>query len=339
MPAGALEIEVTESMLVEGGKAAVEALNQLAADGVLIAIDDFGTGYSSFSYLKTMPAKVLKLDMSFLVDAQHDNDAGKIVAAIINMAHALQKEVVAEGIERVDQLKLLKSLGCERGQGYLFGKPVPADHIARTFRAEAPPLSLSGEALAVLTVSPSAAAVTAFVAAAGEPAAAPFPAAAEAAAAETSSKTAVVADAAQGAEAAPGAAGVDAAPSGVSEPVTAERGAEPDADVPVLSALIAEHNGALSLSTGDVLERAAQALAGFTDDAPSTAEHAQDLVSTLSAERAATLDELSNRGEPGTVLMPLTAFGELSVNSTVQPDTAGLAALNEKSESNAEAMS
>jgi diguanylate cyclase (GGDEF)-like protein len=134
MPPGSLEIEVTESMLVEGGKPAIEALNQLAKDGVLIAIDDFGTGYSSFSYLKTMPAQVLKLDMSFLVDAREDNDAGKIVAAIINMAHALQKEVVAEGIERVDQLKLLKTLGCERGQGYLFGKGVPAENISRTFR-------------------------------------------------------------------------------------------------------------------------------------------------------------------------------------------------------------
>ena len=134
MPPGALEIEVTESMLVEGGKAAMEALNELSKEGVLIAIDDFGTGYSSFSYLKTMPAKVLKMDMSFLVDAQLDNDSGKIVAAIINMAHALQKEVVAEGVERVDQLKLLKSLGCERGQGYLFGKGVPPENIARTFR-------------------------------------------------------------------------------------------------------------------------------------------------------------------------------------------------------------
>ena len=133
VPAGALEIEVTESMLIDGGKPAMEALNSLSADGVLIAIDDFGTGYSSFSYLKTMPARVLKLDMSFLVDARLDNDAGKIVAAIINMAHALQKEVVAEGIERVDQLKLLKTLGCERGQGYLFGKPVDAEHISRTF--------------------------------------------------------------------------------------------------------------------------------------------------------------------------------------------------------------
>jgi len=174
IPPGALEIEVTESMLVEGGKPAIEALNLLAADGVLIAIDDFGTGYSSFSYLKTMPAKVLKLDMSFLVDAQADNDAGKIVAAIINMAHALQKEVVAEGIERVDQLKLLKTLGCERGQGYLFGKPVSAEHIARTFRRiqdSAAPLATTDEPRNPPTFDP-----------AGAPEAAPTPQAVEEAA-------------------------------------------------------------------------------------------------------------------------------------------------------------
>jgi len=143
MPPDALEIEVTESMLVDGGKAAAESIEQLAADGILIAIDDFGTGYSSFSYLKTMPAKVLKLDMSFLVGATTNNDAGKIVAAIVNMAHALQKEVVAEGVENVDQLKLLKQLGCERGQGYLFGKPVPADTIQRIFRAAVQPGQLA----------------------------------------------------------------------------------------------------------------------------------------------------------------------------------------------------
>jgi len=170
MPPGSLEIEVTESMLVEGGKPAIEALNLLAKEGVLIAIDDFGTGYSSFSYLKTMPAQVLKLDMSFLVDAREDNDAGKIVAAIINMAHALQKEVVAEGIERVDQLKLLKSLGCERGQGYLFGKGVPAENISRTFRKitqpelPARPTPIS-EAIAAATPAPAAMEAPASVAA------------------------------------------------------------------------------------------------------------------------------------------------------------------------------
>jgi len=166
MPPGSLEIEVTESMLVEGGKPAIEALNRLAKEGVLIAIDDFGTGYSSFSYLKTMPAQVLKLDMSFLVDAREDNDAGKIVAAIINMAHALQKEVVAEGVERVDQLKLLKTLGCERGQGYLFGKGVPAENISRTFRKITQP-----ELPARATPAPSAIAVTAAAPAPAAPAA------------------------------------------------------------------------------------------------------------------------------------------------------------------------
>jgi EAL domain-containing protein (putative c-di-GMP-specific phosphodiesterase class I) len=133
MPPGVFEIEITETMLVEGGNAAMESLNQLAADGIHIAIDDFGTGYSSFSYLKIMPAQVLKLDMSFIVDLSADNNAGKIVAAIINMAHALQKEVVAEGIERMDQMLLLKSLGCDRGQGYLLGRPVPPEAIVSMF--------------------------------------------------------------------------------------------------------------------------------------------------------------------------------------------------------------
>jgi diguanylate cyclase (GGDEF)-like protein len=138
VPPAALEIEVTETMLVEGGHAAMQALDALATDGVLIAIDDFGTGYSSFNYLKTMPARVLKLDMSFIVDVGPDNDAGKIVSAIINMAHALQKQVVAEGIERADQLMLLKKLGCDRGQGYLLGRPTDAEAIARTYARPLP---------------------------------------------------------------------------------------------------------------------------------------------------------------------------------------------------------
>jgi diguanylate cyclase (GGDEF)-like protein len=156
MAPGALEIEVTESMLLDGGKAALESLNQLTGDGVLIAIDDFGTGYSSFNYLKIMPARVLKLDMSFIVDINADNDAGKIVSAMISMAHALQKEVVAEGIERADQLMLLKRMGCDRGQGYLLGRPVDAAQIARTYEGtwqgerpaplkELPPLVMASE--------------------------------------------------------------------------------------------------------------------------------------------------------------------------------------------------
>ncbi len=277
MPAGALEIEVTESMLVEGGKAAVEALNQLAADGVLIAIDDFGTGYSSFSYLKTMPAKVLKLDMSFLVDARHDNDAGKIVAAIINMAHALQKEVVAEGIERVDQLKLLKSLGCERGQGYLFGKPVPADHIARTYCGDADPL----------------------------------PRAADAPAGPLPDLTPVAVEAGL----APTDAPAQPAPAAEPAPVAVE---EQD-DIPVLTTPLAEPVATAGASTGAALDRAAQALVAI--EGPVTRPVDETAGFGLSADAAATLEELSNRGEPGTVLMPLTVLDDISVNSTVQPLT------------------
>jgi diguanylate cyclase (GGDEF)-like protein len=131
MPLGTLELEVTESMFVEGGKAGIEALNALVAAGVRVAIDDFGTGYSSFGYLKTLPAAVLKLDKSFLDDAPADNDSATIVAAMINMAHTLRKEVVAEGVEREDQYRFLEQLGCEKVQGFLFCEAVPAEQAAQ----------------------------------------------------------------------------------------------------------------------------------------------------------------------------------------------------------------
>jgi diguanylate cyclase (GGDEF)-like protein len=125
-----LEIEVTESMFVDGGQAGIEVLKALAADGVHVAIDDFGTGYSSFGYLRTLPARILKLDRSFLQHAPADNDAATIVAAMINMAHTLRKEVVAEGVERLDQYRFLEGLGCEKVQGFLFAQPLTADAAA-----------------------------------------------------------------------------------------------------------------------------------------------------------------------------------------------------------------
>src|SRR5438132_4246580 len=117
MQPGGLEIEVTESIFVEGGQAGMEALHALAAAGVRVAIDDFGTGYSSFGALKTLPAGILKLDKSFLEGAPADNDAATIVAAMVNMAHTLRKEVVAEGVEREDQYRFLQEIGCEKVQG------------------------------------------------------------------------------------------------------------------------------------------------------------------------------------------------------------------------------
>jgi len=131
LPPGSLEIEVTESMFVEGGQAGIEVLHALAAAGVQVAIDDFGTGYSSFGYLRTLPAGVLKLDRSFLQDAPANSDAATIVAAVINMAHTLRKEVVAEGVEREDQYRFLEQMGCEKVQGFLFAEALAADEAAR----------------------------------------------------------------------------------------------------------------------------------------------------------------------------------------------------------------
>jgi diguanylate cyclase (GGDEF)-like protein len=134
MPPGSLEIEVTESMFLEGGKAGIEALNALVAAGVQVAIDDFGTGYSSFGYLKTLPAGILKLDKGFLEEAPDNPDSATIIAAMINMAHTLRKEVVAEGVEREDQFRFLKQLGCEKVQGFLFAPALAADEAARFAR-------------------------------------------------------------------------------------------------------------------------------------------------------------------------------------------------------------
>ena len=139
MPPGSLEIEVTESMFVESGQAGIEVLYALAAAGVRVAIDDFGTGYSSFGYLKRLPAGILKLDKSFLESAPADGDASTIVTAMINMAHTLRKEVVAEGVEREDQYRFLEQLGCDKVQGFLFAQALSADDVARfaSERAEA----------------------------------------------------------------------------------------------------------------------------------------------------------------------------------------------------------
>lgn len=130
MPRGALEIEATESAFLQGEKAAQDAMYALAASGVLFTIDDFGTGYSSFANLLRVPAHTIKLDRSFLQDIHPANDRATIIAGMINMAHAMKKEVVAEGIESEEQLSLLVSLGCETGQGYYLCRPGTADQVA-----------------------------------------------------------------------------------------------------------------------------------------------------------------------------------------------------------------
>lgn len=119
-----LEVELTESVLMENLDDAVDKLQCLRDLGVLISIDDFGTGYSSLGYLKKLPVNIVKVDRSFVVDIPHNKDDMEITAAVIAMAHSLQYEVVAEGVETMEQLQFLEQCGCDFGQGYLFGKPL-----------------------------------------------------------------------------------------------------------------------------------------------------------------------------------------------------------------------
>jgi diguanylate cyclase len=119
-----LELEVTEGVLIDDFESVIDVLGQLAEIGVSIALDDFGTGYSSMAYLSRLPINVLKIDQSFVRDLVHDEGARSIVQAIIALAHALHKSVVAEGVETQQQAELLRALGCDEAQGYYFSRPV-----------------------------------------------------------------------------------------------------------------------------------------------------------------------------------------------------------------------
>jgi diguanylate cyclase (GGDEF)-like protein len=126
-----LELEVTESMLMQSVDATLETLSRLKDMGVRLAIDDFGTGYSSLSYLKRFPLDTLKIDRSFIQDLPRDAEDAAIAKAIIGMAHSLKLAVVAEGVEAPEQLAFLQQHGCDVVQGYLFSRPVPAEELAR----------------------------------------------------------------------------------------------------------------------------------------------------------------------------------------------------------------
>ena len=130
LPAGCLEIEVTETSLVQNADTGIQTLQRLRDIGVRIAIDDFGTGYSSLGYLKRLPIDTVKLDASFVKDATNDPDDAALVMAIITLAHNLRKKVIAEGIEREDQLAFLRLLRCDEGQGYFLGRPTQSDKLA-----------------------------------------------------------------------------------------------------------------------------------------------------------------------------------------------------------------
>jgi EAL domain-containing protein (putative c-di-GMP-specific phosphodiesterase class I) len=128
-----VKLELTESLLMDGSDFITERLRSLDRLGVHIAIDDFGTGYSSLNYLRRWPIHTLKIDRSFIAESR-DNRAGvQIVSAIANMAQALGLNIIAEGVEIPEQLHLIRSVGCQQVQGYLFGKPMSPENFVEGF--------------------------------------------------------------------------------------------------------------------------------------------------------------------------------------------------------------
>ena len=129
LDASYLEIELTESLLMQDIDAGIASLERMKTLGVQVAIDDFGTGFSSLSYLKSLPADKLKIDRQFITDLASDAGDKAIVQAITSLSHDLGLTVVAEGVETGEQLDVLRRLECDEAQGYLFGKPLTADEL------------------------------------------------------------------------------------------------------------------------------------------------------------------------------------------------------------------
>ncbi len=139
--ANAIELEITESVIMEDVRLSIATLSAIRAMGVSIAIDDFGTGFSSLSYLAKLPADTLKIDRSFVTDMTINADGVALVSAIINLAHSLKMNVVAEGVETDEQATLLRLLNCDEYQGFVYSAAVPADEFARRFLSSPPPSS------------------------------------------------------------------------------------------------------------------------------------------------------------------------------------------------------
>jgi EAL domain-containing protein (putative c-di-GMP-specific phosphodiesterase class I) len=138
-----LEIELTETFMLQDWKLTADILRALKAIGVKIALDDFGTGYSSLSFMKLFPIDTLKIDQSFVRDMTSDSDDASIVSAVINMGRSLNMGVVAEGIQTREQLAFLQAHHCPEGQGFYFARPVLAPQLASL-------LSLGGAKLAFI---------------------------------------------------------------------------------------------------------------------------------------------------------------------------------------------
>ena len=129
-----LEIEITEMSMMDQNQSLIEKIEQIKSLGLTVAIDDFGTGYSSLGYLRRFPIDILKIDRSFIANISEGDSGKAMVAAIISLAHALNLKVVAEGVETVEELQLLKEYQCEFVQGYYFSKPLTVDHFTKMIR-------------------------------------------------------------------------------------------------------------------------------------------------------------------------------------------------------------
>ena len=124
-----LEIEITESTIIQDADAAIQLLNEFRAMGIHIALDDFGTGFSSLGYLRRFPFDTIKIDKTFIDEIMVNPDDVAIIRAIIAMGHALDRRIVAEGVESAAQFKLLKELAVDEIQGYFVGRPMAADAL------------------------------------------------------------------------------------------------------------------------------------------------------------------------------------------------------------------
>lgn len=133
----ALELEVTESLLMQELEPSISALRQIRNQGVTVAVDDFGTGYSSLAYIAKLPITALKIDRSFIVEMNKDPQGLAIVSSIIALAHSLQLKVIAEGVETVEQSRLLRLLQCDEAQGFLYSKPLAVDALEYLLASDA----------------------------------------------------------------------------------------------------------------------------------------------------------------------------------------------------------
>jgi EAL domain-containing protein (putative c-di-GMP-specific phosphodiesterase class I) len=136
MPKRALELEITENILMRDPVSAAEVLEAIHALGVRVAIDDFGTGYSSLAYLKRFPLDALKIDRTFVRDITNDSGNAAIVEAGISLAHKLDLEVIAEGVETKQQLEFLQKHDCDLVQGYYFSRPLPMPELTQLFHGK-----------------------------------------------------------------------------------------------------------------------------------------------------------------------------------------------------------